>query len=109
MDKALDILRVNFKKERSLDQRLAGRENGNWSKLGDHLIIVLTGRADMAATTWVVVAAVAEDMETSSMVYTEVEVEAGDVIRSFKSSSTSTSCWPSTCKYSSIPVGPTVA
>ena len=29
MDKALDIIRVNFKTEKSLDQRMAGRENGN--------------------------------------------------------------------------------
>ena len=29
MDKALDIIRVNFKTEKSLDQRMAGRVNGN--------------------------------------------------------------------------------
>ena len=29
MDKASDIIRVNFKTEKSLDQRMAGRVNGN--------------------------------------------------------------------------------
>ena len=73
MDKALDLLRVNFKTEKSLDQRMAGRVNGNWSKVEDELIIVLTGRADIAATTWAVATAVAEDMAASSMVCTEGE------------------------------------
>ena len=34
MDKASDIIRVNFKTEKSLDQRLAGRVNGK--KCEDH-------------------------------------------------------------------------
>ena len=109
MDKALDLLRLNFKTEKSLDQTMAGRVNGNWSKVEDQLIIILTGRADMAATTWGVATAVAEDMAASSMVCTEEEEGQGDVIRSCKSSNTSTSCWLSTSKYSSTPVGLTVA
>ena len=107
MDRALDLLRVNFKTEKSLDQTMAGRVNGNWSKVGDQLIIILTGRVGMAATTWVVATAVAEDMAASSMVCTEEG--QGDVIRLCKSSNTSTSCWLSTSKYYSTPVGLTVA
>ena len=72
------------------------------------IIIFLIGRADMAATTRVVTT-VAEVMAVSSMVCTEALVEAGDVIRSYKSSNTSTSCWLSTCKCSSIPAGPAAA
>ena len=30
MDQALDHIRVNFKTEKSLDPRLAGRVNGKW-------------------------------------------------------------------------------
>ena len=108
MDKTLDLLRINFKTEKSLDQTMAGRVNGNWCKVEDQLIIILTGRVDMAATTWGVATAVAEDMAASSMVCTEEGEGQGDVIRSCKSSNTSTSCWLSTSKYSSTPVGLTV-
>ena len=49
------------------------------------------------------VTAVEEVMAISSMVSTVAGL-AGDVVRSYKWSSTSTSCWLSTCKYSSTPV-----
>ena len=54
------------------------------------------------------VTAVEEVMAISSMV-SMVAGLAGDVVRSCKWSSTSTSCWLSTCKYSSTPVVLTVA
>ena len=112
MDKALDLIRVNFKTEKSLDQRMAGRENGNArAKSFKYYILTsphLTGKVDMVATTSVVVTAVVEDMAISSMVSTVVE-DLEDVLRSSKWSSTSTSCWLSTCRYSSTHVGLAVA
>ena len=70
--------------------------------------LTLPGRVDMVDTTLEAVTAVEEVMAISSMV-SMVAGLAGDVVRSYKWSSTSTSCWLSTCKYSSTPVAPAVA